>query len=76
MSKIILEFELSENHEDYSVYYDLESVTVTDTDVNPIDLAGLVETLAQSDFGTIGFPYGIMEALDNPGEKIKFNHRM
>lgn len=73
---IVLVLTLKEDQidEDYTSY-DLHTAQVVGSHLTHEQLDGLVEGLAQSDFGYIGFPNGIMEALTSRGERVEFDHR-
>lgn len=60
--------------EDEEGYQHLGSVVVTGSYLSKEELDNYIETLCQSDFFTIGFPYGIAEAMDHPGRVVNFHH--
>lgn len=77
MATVTLEIEFDEEeYEDGYKGYSPLTVRNVRSDIDSQYLIGVAETLVQSDFGTIGFPYGIIEAIEKPGETITFDHRM
>lgn len=65
MPHIDIRIEVTTEHDEFegTPYHEVTGVSRLDTDLNDNSIVGIQESLAQSDFGQIDFPNGVLDAL-------------
>lgn len=75
---VTVKIKVSEYFEDFDSEWCIDGpskVQVVDTNMDEGQCDSMMEMLGQSDFYTLGFPYGIGRAIEYPGTEIEFNRR-